>query len=959
MTTPPPPRRIVLFLLGFLLGWPTSTAARDPALRWYTLTTPHFEIHHHEGARHLAVRISRAAEAALDRMSRALDHMPSGRIQLVVSDEVDSANGSAQVLPYNIVHVYATAPGELDVLNDYDDFLWILLVHELTHIVHMDTVSGIPAIINWVFGRTAYPNGAQPVWFIEGLAIHYESALSSAGRIRSSLFRMYLRTAALAGSLDGIDVVSGTTRDWPQGTLPYLVGAFFVEFLVQRYGQHALTNISHHMGGTLIPWCLNVVARRELDRDYLDLFREWTQLVTRRARHTLHRLEEQGLTAVRQLTHRGQRQQWPRISPGGDQILYFAGSADRWPSLRLVDREGRGDRRLVEVNSGEGASFAPDGLSIVFSQSDVVDQFYFFNDLYRLDLQTGRTERLSHGLRARSPDISPDGRTVAFVRNKLARTQIALLDLTTGTHRDLTRFEDGTQVESPRFGPDGRRIVFSASAPGGGRNLMLIDVADGDMRRLTEGRFMDISPVFSTDGRRILFSSDRGGIFNIHALDLEYGHLTRLTNVATGVFCPEPAPDGSGMALVLYGPEGYDIGWVDFPVDEHPVLAGRPPRPPPADWDRTADYPVAPYTPWSTLLPRSWFPVFGKDSWGSTYGVLVSGGDVLGKLGYNASVHYGPAENQLYLEAGAWAHVLYPTLSAYVSRRVDRYYRQAILNDRYWAVDKEHITLFFDVAFPFSRIRRSHFVFFNYDLHLYDRWTQVPLGPMDTQPVLPDDSNLAWFAAGWSFSSVRSYIRSISAEEGLSTSISLRYSDPSIGSGSRIAEARFSLRTYFPVWRAQHHVLALGLRGGISVGDPRRKSVYSIGGLPIRDPIQDAYFGYRYGGLYLRGYPPGAFWGSVFVLGSAEYRMPLWIIEKGVFTLPFYLRQLHLALFCDAGGTAVDSFPADALKVGVGAELRLDLLLAYYLPMTLRLGYGRGLSAGGKNNFFLTMGWGF
>jgi hypothetical protein len=160
------------------------------------------------------------------------------------------------------------------------------------------------------------------------------------------------------------------------------------------------------------------------------------------------------------------------------------------------------------------------------------------------------------------------------------------------------------------------------------------------------------------------------------------------------------------------------------------------------------------------------------------------------------------------------------------------------------------------------------------------------------------------------------------------------------------------------VFRSLHHVLAFGLQGGIAVGDERRKSVYSLGGLPIRDPIQDAYFGYRYGGLYLRGYPPGAFSGSLYLLGSAEYRMPIWYIEKGFLTLPFYLRQLHGAVFVDVGGTG-DSLDEDILKVGLGTELRLDMQIFYHLPITLRLGYGRGLSEGGNHNFYLALGWGF
>ena len=97
----------------------------------------------------------------------------------------------------------------------------------------------------------------------------------------------------------------------------------------------------------------------------------------------------------------------------------------------------------------------------------------------------------------------------------------------------------------------------------------------------------------------------------------------------------------------------------------------------------------------------------------------------------------------------------------------------------------------------------------------------------------------------------------------------------------------------------------------------------------------------------------------MYFLSSAEYRLPLFDIEAGFLSLPFYLRRLHAALFVDVGGVSMDRLSTEMLKVGVGGELRLDMLLAYYLPFTLRLGYGRGLMEGGENNFFLTMGWGF
>ncbi len=197
----------------------------------------------------------------------------------------------------------------------------------------------------------------------------------------------------------------------------------------------------------------------------------------------------------------------------------------------------------------------------------------------------------------------------------------------------------------------------------------------------------------------------------------------------------------------------------------------------------------------------------------------------------------------------------------------------------------------------------------------------------------------------------------------LATSISLRYSHPAIGSGSHLAEARLWMRGYIPVVPSLHHVLAVGLQAGMAIGDERRRSLFSVGGLPIRDPLRDSYFGYRYSGLYLRGYNPGAFSGSAYLLGSVEYRLPVLDIQHGILTLPFYLRQLHAGVFVDFGGASpepsLDNFVDDFLMVGVGAELRLDMFLAYNLPFSLRFGYGRGLMKRGVNNWYFTLGSGF
>ncbi len=153
----------------------------------------------------------------------------------------------------------------------------------------------------------------------------------------------------------------------------------------------------------------------------------------------------------------------------------------------------------------------------------------------------------------------------------------------------------------------------------------------------------------------------------------------------------------------------------------------------------------------------------------------------------------------------------------------------------------------------------------------------------------------------------------------------------------------------------KNHVLALRVSGGQGVGDLGGRRIFALGGLTVRDPLLDLLLGGRTAAVALRGYRRSAFAGSSFVLGNAEYRFPIWDVERGAWTLPIYLRRLHGALFVDVGRAADRIRPAD-LKVGAGAELRAEVTLGYYLTTHLRFGYGRGFSPGGIDDFYLGLG---
>src|SRR5438309_5875868 len=221
--------RCALAVFALVTAYPA--AALDPRFVWETLETPHFQVHYHQGMYCYAQKVARAAELSHQRLVPLLDHSPEGRTQIVVQDDTDFANGNASPLLYNLIHAYAAPPDSRSTLADFDDNVYELISHEYTHILHLDTVLGLPDAVNSIFGKLWITNGEQPTWFIEGLAVFAESEVSSSGRERSSEEAMLVRAEVLDGKLPRIDTLSNAPLQWPRGFGQYTVGSRFREYI--------------------------------------------------------------------------------------------------------------------------------------------------------------------------------------------------------------------------------------------------------------------------------------------------------------------------------------------------------------------------------------------------------------------------------------------------------------------------------------------------------------------------------------------------------------------------------------------------------------------------------------------------------------------------------------------------------------------------------------------------------
>jgi len=939
-----------LLFVAFLAA---ATAARaDPRFEWRTVETPHFEIHYHQGNARLAQKAARLAEESHRRLVPLLDHEPSERCQVIILDDTDFANGSATPLLYNTIHLFAPPPDSRSELSDVDDYVYELISHEYTHILHLDTVLGLPAITNDIFGKLWVPNGGQPGWFIEGMAVFAESEVSASGRVRSSQDEMVVRAEILEGRFPRIDKLSNLPLEWPRNRVWYTLGGRFLTWIAAEYGLGALRDLSHDFGGRAIPLALNLSATHILGKSYLDLFDEFRDYEAARAREVQQAVRAQGETRVEELTRLGELTRSPRFSRDSRALYYSNQGPDHLPELRALEpgaccdlahpltgpaQPGSNDRRVSETYGEAELSLDPEG-RIVFSRVEIYQQFEDLEDLYRLDPRTGTQERLTRGLRAREPDVAPDG-TIAFVwRRPGGHTAIATLTPGVSEPRVLFEDADGEPVSSPRWSPSGDRLVFSHHR-GGTWDLRLLDRA-GALTDITHDRAFHRDPAFSPDGLYLLFSSDRTGVYDIYAHRLSNGALLRVTNVVLGAFEPAVAPDLSQLALVTYSSRGYDLARIPYApsswqeVESAPVSDTRPPVTalPPEEL-----YPIRNYNPLPTLRPHFWLPYAATDALGTTLGALTYGYDAVNRHQYAATAWWAIDSKQPGWDLSYSNRTLYPDLTFAFGRDV--------VNPAGAGTETERsIHGGVEADFYFDQVARGQRLFAAYDA------TDYRLNTSNTDPNYANEKPglLTTATIGYGYSDARRFVRSISAEQGSTLSFTLRVADPALGSAFSYRQFVTAAAHYFLMpWsfdgRSLHHALALRGSFGLSSGDLSGRRLYGLGGFNSGDPIQTLINPASAPLRVLRGFSRNAFIGTHYLLATAEYRFPILDIETGAWTLPFYLRRLHGAVFADTGDAFYPHAHDFKLHTGVGLEARAEIVLGYVLPTNLRVGCARGI----------------
>ena len=957
------------FVLGIALALFFSSDARagDGDQVWWTIESEHFVIHYYSPNEDIARRVAVVAERAHRTLTAALDHTPTEKCIIVLVDDTDGANGFASVLPRNAITLFATAPAGFSTLNDHDDWLYGLVAHEYTHILHLDTISGIPYWYNRVFGKIWSPNQIQPRWFIEGIATYEETKRSSSGRVRSAIFDMYLRMAVLSGKPIGLDGMSTGPLAWPQGNTVYLYGSHFLDYIADRYGDDKMKAISHEYGKQPVPFGLNRAVLRATGKDYVTLYDEWVEHMRAKYRLEVAQVERRGRREGRQLTFNGQSNASPRYTMD-DREIVWAQADGRGPADYKIVASGKdvsAARRLAKVESAGALSMLPDGSGMVIERGGVWRTYYDFGDLWQLDFASKELTRLTRGVRAADPAVSPDGKQVAFTVNGRSHLRLAIMDRRADAPARIVWEGQGRfdQAFTPAWSPDGRRLVFSAWTKGGYRDLWLLDVASGQAAPLMHDRAVDGDPVWSPDGRWIYFSSDRTGIYNLYAMSPDTRELWQVTNVVGGAFTPDVSHEGTHLVYMGYDNLGFQLfemrvdpdTWLrpEVYVDDRPDSMDIP------DGEVWMSRP-RPYRALESLAPESWSIELATDSFGSAVSVTTSGGDAVGHHGWTLGATLGLERGDVSFGA-AWGYArLWPSLRISGGRSLSRPggLVYAGVNNRY---TEELWSGAASIGLPVLRTQElGGDLSFAYNIDWLRNTTGMP-PPLPDVPVtrLPEEGVIAGASVRWSMTNTRRATFVNGPIEGYSLSTGLRVNHPWLGSTFESAELSYRWQIFEQMPWAWGHTATFRINGAIETTNRLRDGPFVIGGVGTQDVVSSIVDGLRAGTNVLHGYKPGLLRGRQSHLAELEYRFPLLTIEKGWLTLPFYFRRLHASAFVDAAYAGEnDTFDGAQIRTSVGATLRLDAVFGFYEPGTFELGAARGLADDGVTEwwFLLTGG---
>ena len=563
--------------------------------QWQTIHTEHFKVHYqqedNQWARSAANELEIVRSKVLAQQNRALDEV----VDVVVFDPLNSPNGFALPTSNNPMMALFTTPPQSDtVVSNNSGWQQLLVLHEYIHLVHLaqptrshwrQELRGV-----WDLYDISYSN--MPRWVSEGYATLLESKMTGRGRLFDNYSEAILTEFAQQGALPSYSQLSNFDGGFMAGSMAYLMGARFLDWLELNYSEQSLDAVWTRM---------QAVKKRDFDEAFSGVFGEPASKLYRRF------IAEYTYTAMakEQSEKPLSSELWlelalyasnPVLSPNNEQLAIVERDKEGKTQLKIYSTEDN-IKALDDFNDQRNELLADDPDDIADNPPTVFkreqkqllnqinragianpqwvnnEEIYFgaystedkgvnnrVADIFSWHTQTGEITQHTELSGIRRFTISVDGQTLYGERAKNGFSELIKLDLQSGEATPLFAKSLENVYDYPVLSPDNQQLAFLKTSFNQNWQLYIQDLQGGKAQQIPmpKGYQYLSQPSFSQNGESVFFVAGLDSATDIYRYDIKAQQLYKLSQGQEAVSNPLAMQDGSVLYLSI-GDGGPDI----------------------------------------------------------------------------------------------------------------------------------------------------------------------------------------------------------------------------------------------------------------------------------------------------------------------------------------------------------------------------------------------------------------
>jgi Tol biopolymer transport system component len=578
--------QIFLFVFSFLLLFTHAKTfaqfgqnkVQYDKFDWMYIQSEHFDIYYDKGSKYLAEFCAIEAEKALNRLQFDLNYSINRRVPILLYNshvQFQQSNAVSEYMPEGVGGVTELFKNRVVLPFDgnYESFRHVI-AHELTHAVLNDMFYG------GTFQTALSASGSMfeiPIWMNEGLA-EWESL-----KTLTTLTDMYIRDLVINNLLPNLNQLNGY--------LAYRGGQIFYWYIAENFGQEKIGELINKLSAY---HNVDLAFKSTFNLSLEEFSDKWMKDLKKMYLPDVKTFQDPEDFAERLTNHTKEHNYWnssPSISPNGQKYAYISVDEGVFAIYtRGIDKKSKPEKLVSSFRQQDfeelnvvtpGISWNPKGDKLAISAKAGGE-----NAVFIVDVNTGDYEKLSWGLKSiTSVTWSPDGTKLAFTATLPYQSDIFVYEFAT---KKLTNLTDDVYSDGfPEWSSDSQTLYFVSDRGDDTRtgvdavNLKMwkrnfnrqdiysIDLKSQGIKRLTfDQNFNITSLAASSNQSKLLYSSDKNGINNIYALDLNSLKSIPITNSIIGITQISLSPDASKLLFSGQIDGGYDIFLIRFPFEK-------------------------------------------------------------------------------------------------------------------------------------------------------------------------------------------------------------------------------------------------------------------------------------------------------------------------------------------------------------------------------------------------------